>query len=90
MKKFVTYDPVTGEILGRYVVSDDTQVENYSDRLEIGEKMGGGDFENKPELWWKVDVGKLSLIDLSDKEIKKKQGLKEDDVTPDKPVKEKG
>ena len=51
LKRFIIYDPVTGEITGR-ITCDEKQAVHYPVRKDIT----GAEFAEQPELFQKVDV----------------------------------
>ena len=59
MATLVTYDPATGEITGRLIVSRSTpdQMENYPHCIEIDRE----DYHSAPETWAEVDLEKKKL-----------------------------
>ena len=63
LKRFVIYDPTTGEITGR-ITCDEAQAVHYPTRKEMTE----AEFSERPELFQKVDVAAETLVALSEQE----------------------
>jgi len=63
LKRFILYDPTTGEITGR-ITCDESQAVHYPTRKEVTE----AEFSERPELFQKVDVAEKALVALSEQE----------------------
>jgi hypothetical protein len=65
--RFLTYDPNTGEILGR-IVTTDKQAAHYPVKRELSAE----EYDERPELFLKVDLAdpKKQLVALSETEAK--------------------
>lgn len=51
MKLFIVYDP-TGNIIGRYMTTDNAQADKYAYGVDIDNE----DYTSKPEQWAEVDI----------------------------------
>jgi hypothetical protein len=63
LKRYVIYDPTTGEITGR-ITCDELQAVHYPTRKEIT----AVEFTERPELFQRVDVAEQALVALSEQE----------------------
>ena len=52
MKLFVIHDSA-GNIVGRYMVTDDLQADTYRNRVDIDNE----DYASRPEQWAEINIG---------------------------------
>ena len=57
--RFVTFDPMTGEIIGRHLVTSQRHMDSYEDWIEIDART----YDSFPEIFDAVNLSTKTLID---------------------------